>query len=83
MLEALLPTHLDVKIDALLVSLDDVAPVQKVVIVHHAPREVRLKININVDLALEEEERQIVRNIFCAIEIVEVAVSRMYKSGKI
>ena len=38
-----MPTHLDVKIDALLVSLDDVAPVQKVVIVHHAPGEVRLK----------------------------------------
>ena len=80
-----MPTHLDVKIDALLVSLDDVAPVQKVVIVHHAPGEVRLKkAKIkNVVLALEEEERQIVRNIFCAIEIVEVAVSRMYKSGKI
>ena len=46
-----MPTHLDVKIDALLVSLDDVAPVQKVVVVHHAPREVRLK---NVLLAFED-----------------------------
>ena len=30
------------KVHPLLVGLDDVAPVEEVVVVHHAPREVRL-----------------------------------------
>ena len=34
--------HLYVKVDALLVGLNDVAPVEKVVVVHHSAREVRL-----------------------------------------
>ena len=47
--------HLYVKVHPLLVGLDNVAPVEKVVVVHHSAREVglaqHLKMNLNVFLA--------------------------------
>ena len=39
--------HLYVKVHALLVGLDDVAPVEEVVVVHHSPREVGLAQHLN------------------------------------
>ena len=54
--------HLYVKVHPLLVGLDDVAPVEEVVVVHHAPREVRLAQHLREVRSVGKIFFEIIRN---------------------